>query len=169
MRYLLVLVVLFALIAMAVPLMAPAAPRLEPKPYFESANAEAYCVLIGPMNVGNTEMTVTYSVRGKKGSTYTVELYVEANSTGEKAEWLRQATVVLKGRLADEEGTATGEFKVRYRFPDEPESPTAPHLPYARSGSDWTTLLILKDGKHIVASSGPAHAPFVSKRLHVDE
>jgi hypothetical protein len=89
-----------------------------------------------------------------------VELYAEANSTGEKAEWLRSTPVTLKGAPDDRRGVATGEFKVRNRFPHEPPSATHPHLPYASLRLGWTALLILKDGDHLVATSAPVHAPF---------
>jgi hypothetical protein len=148
---------------------APGAPRLESKPHFTSTDGEAYRVLIGPTNLANTELKVTFAVQGRKGATYTVELYVEANSTGEKAEWLRTATVKLDGRPGDEEGRATGEFKARCRLPDQAESADRPHLPFARRAFGYSYILLIREGKQIVGSIGPTGAQFVDKDVHVRE
>lgn len=146
----------------------PAAPRLPPEPSV-SSEAEVYRALVGPAEIAKTEMRVTFAVHGKKGATYTVELYVEASGTGEKAEWVRTATVRPDGRPKDEQGTATGEFKLRSRSLDEAESAARPHLPNPSSSLNWSYLLLLKEGKQIVASFGPGYVPFVRKDVRVPE
>lgn len=148
---------------------APAAPRLPTKAQFTASEGEGYGTLVGPDEVARTEMKVTFTVRGKRGKAYAVELYVEANGTGEKAEWLRTTTATPMGPSADEEGTVAGEFKVRTALIPGAKSPDSPYLPYARSAYGWSYLLVLKDGDQVVASFGPERAPFVRKEIRVPE
>ena len=124
-------------------------------------------MLIGPENIANTEMKMSFAIRGKKGTTYTVELYVEAEGTGEKAEWLRSATLVPDGRAEGEEGTARDEFKLRSRFPDEPASATLPHLPFARSNYGWSILLVIREMGTGCRLNGTRPSSVRSQDVHV--
>jgi hypothetical protein len=160
---------LHAIAALAIPVPLLAAPRLVPKPSFESAKAEVYPIYIGPMEIGKIELKASYSIRGKKGSKYVIELYLEVDSTGEKATMLRSTTVTLNGRPTDEEGTANGEFKVRSRLPDEAESSTHPDLPYPLSARLWSFFLVMREGNHVIACTASEFVPFIRKPIHVPE
>jgi hypothetical protein len=160
---------LLANMAIFLPLVGPAAPRLPPKHCFTSSEAKAYPVLIGPKETGKIEMHVTFTIAGKRDSTYTVELYVEVDSTGERAKLLRSSTVKLAGPAESDEGCIRGEFKLRNQFPGETDSPKQPYLPHPLSERYWSYQLVLKNGKDVVAVSGFAFVPFHRKDVRVPE
>jgi hypothetical protein len=159
---------LLILTTLTVPAAVLSAPRPAPEIYFETADAEAYSILIGPQNVGDMEMKVSYAVRGKVGATYTVELYVEVDNTGEKAELLRSAPIRIPDK-GDKGQVAKGQFKVRCRLAADPESPKEPYLPYATSERLWSYRLVLREGDEVVATSGPGFVPVVRRHVRVPE
>jgi hypothetical protein len=163
MRYLLAMAVL------SVPAILPAAPQLEPKPYFQRADAEAYRILVGRERRARTELCVTFSVRGKAGVDYTVELYLEVDNTGEKAELLRSMPLKLTGSTEKEQAIAERKFKIRTKSPGEAEVAGQPSLPYAVSARLWSFFLILKEGKQVVAATSSQFIPFHSKNLTTKE
>jgi hypothetical protein len=158
-----------AVAALSVPAFVPAAPQLKPEPYFQRADAEAYRILVGPERRARTELCVTFSVRGKAGVDYTVELYLEVDNTGEKAELLRSMPLKLTGSTEKVQATAEREFKIRTKSPGEADSAGQPSLPYAISARLWSFSLILKEGKHVVAATSSQFIQFHAKDVTTKE
>lgn len=155
------------LAAFALPL--TAAPRLTPAPSLHEPKGEAYRALVGPREVAKTEMTFSVTVRGKRGSEVTVELYLDPDGSGEAAVLVRQAQVRLSGGAADDVGAIACQFRLRSRGPDEPVLTTEPYLPPLREGCGWTYLLFVKDGPRVVSVHGPEFVPFVRRDVRVPQ
>jgi hypothetical protein len=161
-RYVLPLAILSASVLL------PAAPRLSPNPTIEVSTAEVYCALVGPRELAKTEMMVGFTVRGDSEETYTVELYIEPDNTGEKATWVRSMDVSLARPAAGGHCVANDEFKIRSRGPEEAESTAKPHLPHSHTSS-WTIVLVIKSKDKFIDRLGPSTIPFTPKRVRTPE
>lgn len=137
-------VLVFALLAVAG--FVPAAPRPAVKPVFLSFAAEGKYALVD--DFACEKFTATFTVNGKPNTTYTVELYVEGNGTGERAILVQSATVTTDQPPG---GTANGTL----RAGTESSGITSiALLPNVGKGKGWAFCLVLKEGERIVADTG---------------
>jgi hypothetical protein len=151
-----------------------AAPRLAPKPEFVSHDgaggnvATEYDGALLDKNFAgqvrravDVELVVNFAVRGPAGDKYTVELWVEANGTGEKARLISRQEVTLrapegaKGRFSPR---CLDRIKDRKRPPDD-------FLQQPYIGSGWSYRLLLKRGKDVVADTGSHYAHYTWRKI----
>jgi hypothetical protein len=114
-------------------------------------------------------MKVEFKVWVAGGRTYSVDVYIEPENTGEKAVLLRSETIRVRGLRNGHLELVTGEFKVRTQFPDEAPSAERPHLPFARRERGWACLLGVRDQDKIIASYGPVLVQFTPRDVHVTD
>jgi len=125
---------------------AAAAPRLPSKAEFLSATAEGRYVVVE--RTATEQFKVSFSVAGKKGTTYTVELHVEPYSTGERAILVQAATVATDSPLGAEAGMAYGSMSAGTRYS---RIKALAELPNVGKGYGWSYCLVLKEGDAEVA------------------
>jgi hypothetical protein len=143
---------------------ADAAPKLSPQAEFVShkgAGENAFVKFEG-QDVASVHMAVDFQVSGPAGATYTVELYVEANSTGEKAKLIDRRQVTLSGQ----KGKGAGEAKANFdRYTQDRlafrKNVGVDHLPSPLPGQGWSYRLVLqREGDDPVADTGIHWAPY---------
>jgi hypothetical protein len=142
---------------------ADAAPKLAPRAEFVSHQGagENAIVKFEGRDVASIHMAVEFQISGPAGAMYAVELYVEANSTGEKATLIDRQEVTLSGQ----KGTDTGNAKAKFdRYTQDRlafrKKVGVDHLPQPLPGSGWSYQLILKRGDEAVADTGIHWAPY---------
>jgi|SRR5215210_4288473 len=148
--------VLIILSALAACVAVVAAPRTPPAPGFDSHEAAGRNGIFSKEDgedYVDAELTVLYVVRGPAGATYTAELWVEGNSTGENAVLVDSRKVILTVSAGSNEGRAR-EKVVKYQL--DKHRP----LPWTDPGAGWTYGLVLKDEKGTVAQTGFHHAHY---------
>jgi hypothetical protein len=156
-----------------------AAPRLSPRHEFVSHDGAGGNVateydgaLLDKKFAGqvrravDVELVVNFAVRGPAGDNYTVELWVEANGTGEKARLISQQEVTLRAPEGAKEGQAKGRFSPRCldRIKDRKRSPDD-FLQQPYIGSGWSYRLLLKRGKDVVADTGSHYAHYTWRKI----
>jgi hypothetical protein len=135
-----------------------AAPRLVAPPAISAVEAEGkYAIVDG---AACEELVATFSIHGKRATAYTVELYVEGNSTGERAVLVQTTSVTTDNPPGQVVGTAGGRIEA-----GTPSSRIQGHapLPNVAKGTGWAFCLVLKEGDRVVASTSFSWVAYAGK------
>jgi hypothetical protein len=146
-------------------LLAPlaAAPRLGRRIEFVSHSAKGCNSIMNleGRETGTIRFIADFAVSGPAGGVYTVELYVEANSTGEKAKLIDRLEITIPGARDGATGKARCQFD-RHQLDRiiGRKKVGIDHLPQPIIGSGWSYRLVLKREDQTLADTGIDWAPY---------